>query len=290
MSLLKKIDETRHLAHGAFDTKLTVTDEMIRQARGNKFSFIATINPREFLKLTTSGNMPPDYFKEQCKTLDQYNQWAHEGESIIMPALWIKKEKVVGHEGRHRAAALICAGHDKMPVAVRLYPQDEHEEKYGYWEAPYEMKYEDMERAIHGEYGSGIVMRSAFKPVIDGWNNLQSNVTEASLVHKNVASIADMYEKWRDEINLGKRDSAVKPNEMWVTDAGYNGLNNPPIAYTNVKVMAKSEQDARDKVKDQLLHGTSMRVPYTNIDVLGEVGSQAFFDEHDAWFVSVSYS
>lgn len=155
------------------DTKLTVTKEMLRQASGNKMHMIVLMNPQSFIKLTTSDNTTQEMIVKRCRSVEDYNQWADEGETIIMPALWVKDGTVVGHEGRHRAGALICAGHEEMPVSIRLYPDKEHQEKYGYWDAEYQMRSEDMPEALHGQYGKGIVLKSDINVVIDGWNNIK---------------------------------------------------------------------------------------------------------------------
>lgn len=56
-------------------------------------------------------------FLQDAKTLQQYNQW-----DISVPFLRLKKEsrgwRIVGHEGRHRAAAVINAGEKTLPVAL----------------------------------------------------------------------------------------------------------------------------------------------------------------------------
>ncbi len=155
------------------DTKLTVTKEMLRQARGNKMHMIVLMRPQDFIRLTTSENPTQEMLVKQCRSIDDYNQWADEGETIIMPALWVRKGTVVGHEGRHRAAALICDGEWEMPVSVRLYPEKEHQEEYGYWDAEYQMRFNDLPEALHGQYGKGIVLKSDINVVIDGWNNIK---------------------------------------------------------------------------------------------------------------------
>ncbi len=172
--LLKQIHEARYKSpKGVMDTTLLVTPEMMRQARGNKMHIIAKISPEDFIKLTTSDLYTVKDINKQCHGVDDYNRWADEGETIIMPALWIREGSVVSHEGRHRAAALICAGAREMPISIRLFPDKEHQKKYGYWDAEYRMRSEDLPEAIHGQYDRGIVLKSDIKVVIDGWDNIK---------------------------------------------------------------------------------------------------------------------
>jgi hypothetical protein len=56
-----------------------------------------------------------------------------------------------------------------------------------HWEATYKMKFEDMELAIHGQYGQGIVLRHDVDVVIDGWDNISpKNLTEAKHIGHSV--------------------------------------------------------------------------------------------------------
>ena len=285
MSLLQKIEEARHTSQGGgvFNTRLRITPEMLRQARGNKMSMIAIIRPEDFIKVTTRAEYTKEDLTKQCRNVDDYNKWAEEGETIIMPALWIRGESVVSHEGRHRAAALICDGQSEMPISIRIHPEEEHEEKYGYWKAPYKVTSEDLPRAIHGQFGKGIIMKSDIKVIVDGWDNLQQNVTEAR-TSIDAAQVADMYEQWRDEFNRSDHHD----DEVFVMDAGYNGKHNPPVAYTNMKLTAGSKSEAIS-LAEKYLRISKISLPYTKIDAIGELAS-IFEDDSPIWFVSVSYN
>ena len=169
MKLHKKINNNRGLK---------VTPEMYRQARGNKVNVIVKMDPYEFIKVTTRKDGVPSLqnLKTQCKNLEDYNRWADEGETIIMPMLWIdEKDQIVGHEGRHRAASLICAGINELPVGIRLYPSEQHQEKYGYFEAVYQVKYEDLPDYIYGQFGNGVIRKEDMQLMIDGWENIRSS-------------------------------------------------------------------------------------------------------------------
>lgn len=166
MNLIRQLNETAKV--------LTITPEMYEQAHGNVNHFIALVEVEDFLRVTTQNAEDIDHITKTCQTLDQYNRWAEEGKSILMPFLHINTEtqQITGHEGRHRAAALLCAGVKYMPVSFKLYPSKKHEEKYGVFDAKYEMKFEDMPDTVKGQFGQGILSKKHLKLVKDGWRNL----------------------------------------------------------------------------------------------------------------------
>ena len=61
------------------------------------------IPPLDFIRLTTGRVADVSWFLKNCETTRQYNEWG----SRIHPFLLVTPSgKIVGHEGRHRAAAL----------------------------------------------------------------------------------------------------------------------------------------------------------------------------------------
>jgi len=153
---------------------LSITSEMYRQARGNKMHMIVKMRPIDFLTLTTTNNTNLNNIHQDCKKLEEYNRWAEEGESILMPFLYVDggTGAITGHEGRHRAGALICAKVKEMPVSIRIRPTDEHDKKYGHFKSTYDMKFEDLPEYIHGEYGRGVLDKKDLRLIVDGWDNL----------------------------------------------------------------------------------------------------------------------
>jgi hypothetical protein len=109
-------------------TALIVNDEMLEQARGNKMIAVFVMPAMDFLKLTSSKEMPPEHFVKESKSLADYNKYVSTGETIIMPFLKVEQGtgRVKGHEGRHRAGALIKElGPDvKMKVAISVSSRD----------------------------------------------------------------------------------------------------------------------------------------------------------------------
>lgn len=102
---------------------LIVTGEHKRQMEGNKSCGYVMMDPRDFLDLTTAPGKHPtkQELLKEALPLAEYNEFAIKGQNILPPWLDIETEKapigkVIGHEGRHRAAACVVAGIDTMPV------------------------------------------------------------------------------------------------------------------------------------------------------------------------------
>jgi len=128
------------------EADLTVTANHILVMRDNKAVGFLPLHPLDHLRLTTSSDehlndlikSTPDHKGKKIK-LARYNKWAEDGDSIIPPFLRVQMSdgKVVGHEGRHRAAALYRADQEAlMWVAIELI--DEHGYAVYYEEPPYE--------------------------------------------------------------------------------------------------------------------------------------------------------
>ncbi len=118
-----------------------------------KFHSLVTMHPRKFLELTTADDHHVDEIKQAAKSLHTYNEYSAAKEIHNPPNLKIGHDgKVTAHEGRHRAAALINAGHERMHV---------------YLQAPFDGKksdrdhgHADVPHTIHGQHGRGSVKKS----------------------------------------------------------------------------------------------------------------------------------
>jgi hypothetical protein len=106
---------------------LLVTPQQVKAAKDNKAAAIVAMPAQDFLALTTYAHHRAEglvNFKRRALPLDEYNRYSREGETIIMPNLLIDRTtgRVRGHEGRHRAIALIAAEGPEatLPVALRV--------------------------------------------------------------------------------------------------------------------------------------------------------------------------
>lgn len=131
------------------DTGLDLTDTHRESAKSNKMHSLVRMHPKDFLKLTTSNDDHYNEIKGAARSLSDYNKYAREGSNVNAPHLGMDhRGKVVSHEGRHRAAALVNAGHDTMHVYLKGPAQrdDIPERWHGHG---------DIHHTIHNQYGNG---------------------------------------------------------------------------------------------------------------------------------------
>lgn len=172
---------------------LILTPTMMDQMRSNKCIGWLYMNPVTFLMLTIDAGQSLDTWledeREHTRTLEEYNEFARNGKSILMPWLDvdIKTGRVLGHEGRHRAAACIHATVREFPVAIRLYedryPIYYREDTSGHtWVKTYLGK-DDCPDQFKGQYNS-----YTSRPLPDSaWQ--REFWTDRNVVHAIVASM-----------------------------------------------------------------------------------------------------
>lgn len=105
--------------------QLKVTPGMIDNAEDRKSIGILQMDAYQFLRLTIDSSTVTTWMDEEIETtksLDQYNAWGQDGTIRVMPFLNIdmRTGKVLGHEGRHRAASILNSGGKFIPVAIFL--------------------------------------------------------------------------------------------------------------------------------------------------------------------------
>jgi hypothetical protein len=109
------------------NTGLIVTEDQKRQMQKLKACGFVLFDPYEYLVLTTENAVERIRIKEEARRLEKsellelYNDQTRFGAISIPPYLCIEcegspKGKVLGHDGRHRAAACIEAKVQQMPV------------------------------------------------------------------------------------------------------------------------------------------------------------------------------
>lgn len=100
--------------------ELKISQRSLDILKDNKCIGWVTIHPKDFLRLTVEGPVEP-WIKEEApytKTLEEYNSY----KDIHAPWLDIRMTdgKVLSHDGRHRAMAVLNAGGTKMKIGVCL--------------------------------------------------------------------------------------------------------------------------------------------------------------------------
>jgi hypothetical protein len=134
---------------------LLVTEAQLKNARSRYAYGIYPMDVGDFLKLTTSNHKEVGELCAEALDLSLYNAFGASGETQVMPMLQIEHStgKVKGHEGRHRACALINDG--KNVIHVALYFLDD---EYYKIRSP-----ETIPTMIHGEFGRGSLFLSPSK-------------------------------------------------------------------------------------------------------------------------------
>lgn len=99
-------------------------------AKDNKCIGYMVMDVEDFLNLTTTNAQSKKEIIDNAQPLDVYLKSIRTRQNIVMPFLNIEVDelgdmtgKVVGHEGRHRAAALLKAGKKRLPVAICIRPK-----------------------------------------------------------------------------------------------------------------------------------------------------------------------
>lgn len=96
---------------------LLTNREQEERAVSNKMHALVHMHPRKFLELTTHDDQHASEIKGAAQSLHSYNEFTRNKRIQVAPFLHVSHTgKVIGHEGRHRAAALLNAGHEVMPV------------------------------------------------------------------------------------------------------------------------------------------------------------------------------
>ena len=93
---------------------------MLENAKSNKSVGWLYFDPVQFLSLTVTNHNVYEWIEQELphtKTVEDYNSY-----ETLMPWLDVdvKTGKVVGHEGRHRAAACVKSKVNRLPVALCL--------------------------------------------------------------------------------------------------------------------------------------------------------------------------
>lgn len=119
---------------------LDLTADQKEVAVSNKMHALVHMHPRKFLELTTHDDEHVAEIKRAAQPVHAYNSHSASGSIRVAPFLRIDhRGKVMSHEGRHRAAALLNAGHDVMPVYLRHHgdpASDKPDREHGFGDFP----------------------------------------------------------------------------------------------------------------------------------------------------------
>ena len=109
-------------------TTLPLSKGVMDVARDNYAALIATMHPEDFLALTTTGEEELSHIRnaEFAPDLDAFKAGSDHRfrpDAYYMPFLRVvlATGKVIGHEGRHRAAMVQRSGGTSFPVSIIFY-------------------------------------------------------------------------------------------------------------------------------------------------------------------------
>lgn len=108
------------------ENPLDVSDAQTEEFRRFKINFIAVMDPLDYLYLTTSSPKHIQQFIDDARPLTQYNEFTAKGLTLYPPFLEVDVHtgKIIAHNGRHRAGALIRAEDYEMKVGFKLVQDD----------------------------------------------------------------------------------------------------------------------------------------------------------------------
>jgi hypothetical protein len=183
-----------HLHKAGYVTEVTgqlrVTPTQVNNAGHNKSQVLVLMPATDFLRLTTKDAAHVHDIEQEALPLYKYNQFAKrghnrdydkflkdrtpdtEGGSTVHPFLLIdiqdnNRAYVFGHEGRHRAAALIKKGGSMMQIALQLRPGESFKKYAKFYGQEYHMKWEDVPPYIQAQFNGEMVSTKNWKVVQD---------------------------------------------------------------------------------------------------------------------------
>jgi len=180
-------DRPSMAAEVAGEPEILLTEAQIEVARDNKLVGFIRMEAIDFLRLTIDARDDDsvegfvhalDEYSKSAQPLEAYNGWTRDGKIRIAPGLAVLPSgKVVSHEGRHRAAALIdAAGEDVvMLVGIELKNDD------GYNWSPRAMRNQARLRNVPPVfYGQWLLNKDVAVPVtLDGAIDLYADTSGA---------------------------------------------------------------------------------------------------------------
>lgn len=177
--------------------RLPLKPDMINRARGSYGAFVITMRPEDFLKLTTVRDEEIDEIKNRKFPKDEsdpdHHAEYHNGR-FELPFLMVEfpSGKILGHEGRHRAAMILAGGGDKFPVVI--YPKSEmfYRGEGSYWD---DSSGHDEKRYVETDnFASEEAAHHAIRAMLKDRDVIRSRVV--SVGHNTLKGQPDRSEDW----------------------------------------------------------------------------------------------
>lgn len=195
------------------------TDDQVLQAIDSHAGAFVDMMPVDFLRLTTVDEDHVRKVQSEAHSIDKYEKHMAEGKCEIHPFLRIdtKSGQVVGHDGRHRAAAILSADPDAhMRVALIPVPLSKS------------ASMADIPETIKGEYDPGFRIK------------IRNNVT---IVDDNVQQgCASCGKPAKEKKNLFE-DTVLRRDKK----GQIHLMNHPAKGWASYGIPYASEQDVLDE-------------------------------------------
>ena len=207
-------------------------------------SYIAWVNPDDFLYATTTSQTGRDQIEKEAGTLDL--ERLREQTQPIHLTVDFETGKIVGHEGRHRMTALRNAGVEKVAVIFDAWNDDRHNTKpvsmmriggqefdryhggldfYVHDMLPLSRRYADAVRKLFSEVGGSVkfserdtesvsnrsLLANAFESVAQNdieRNKIQEYKSKIDLINADERKLSELNQKIKDlSFSKGPRDT-----------------------------------------------------------------------------------
>jgi hypothetical protein len=142
-AFVDELPQERNKVAGYTEDRLLDAIQQYSTGKGETKGVVATIDPADFLNATAKGDYL-NIINSEAGDID-YQRLINEKQT---PFLQVDNGRVIGHEGRHRMAALAKAGYKDVPVIVKQseYMDTPASKEYGF--------YSDYNKALRLDNGS----------------------------------------------------------------------------------------------------------------------------------------
>jgi GNAT superfamily N-acetyltransferase len=157
--------------------QLRTSQHGLRMARTSKDQILATMDPNRFIELTTPDRAEADQIRKSARSLLAYNRYDKGIGGDRMPFLLVQLDrdgsaKIVGHEGRHRAAALAAKNGRDFPLTIALIPSGpfrpkNYVTKDDTKDPIYYLTADDLPEVIRGQYDPKSILRKSELRILD---------------------------------------------------------------------------------------------------------------------------
>jgi hypothetical protein len=249
-AFVDELPQERNKVAGYTEDRLLDAIQQYSTGKGETKGVVATIDPADFLNATAKGDYL-NIINSEAGDID-YQRLIDEKQT---PFLQVDKGQVIGHEGRHRMAALAKAGYKDVPVIVKQseYMDTPASKEYGF--------YSDYNKALRLDNGSANLGHQD-----GGWKDV------------NVRNAEPLYYENKDK--LLKKYSNKDSDVLFLNSK--KKLSTNPLDYINPQATPQPEMKANDFAEQSW----SERVNNAVFDLSTELGASPQYAQKMAGLAS----